>query len=186
MHYFTYRTVVGGYTGFSVSICRPCSVFRTYFGLIFQMLKWNLVWLFTMMSYRSSLSFVVIDQYLTELWALGLRIFMKFSVFRTFFGLIFQILKWNWVWLLTMMSYRSSLSLVVIDEYLTELWTLGHKIFMKISVYGTLYNTITLQKNLSDLSISWVFHVLLYCRIYASAFSLIALKIKLKFSMGLH
>jgi hypothetical protein len=55
----------------------------------------NLVWLFTMMSYRSSLSFVVIDQYLTKLWALGLWIFMKFSVFRTFFGLIFQILKWN-------------------------------------------------------------------------------------------
>ena len=116
------------------------SVFRTFFGLIFQILKWNWVWLLTMMSYRSSLSFVVIDEYLTELWALGLWIFMKFSVFRTFFGLIFQILKWNWVWLLTMMSYRSSLSFVVIDEYLTELWTLGHKIFMKISVYGTLYN----------------------------------------------
>jgi hypothetical protein len=51
------------------------------------------------MSYRSSLSFVIIDQYLTELWALGLRIVMKISVFRTFFGLIFQILKWNLVWL---------------------------------------------------------------------------------------
>jgi hypothetical protein len=62
---------------------------------------------------------------------------------------------------------------------------------LKNTVYAPLYwesvyNTITLQKNLSDLSISWVFHVLLYCRIYASAFSLIALKIKLTFSMGLH
>jgi hypothetical protein len=39
---------------------------------------------FMIMSYRSNLSFVVIDQYLTELWALGLGIFMKISVFRTF------------------------------------------------------------------------------------------------------
>jgi hypothetical protein len=84
------------------------------------------------------------------------------------------------------MSYRSSLSFVVIDEYLTKLWALGLWIFMKFSVYGTLYNTITLQKNLLDLSMSWVFHVLLYCRIYTSAFSLIALKIKSKFSLGLH
>jgi small basic protein len=30
------------------------------------------------------LSFVVIGQYLMELWALGLRIFMKISVFRRF------------------------------------------------------------------------------------------------------
>ena len=45
------------------------------------------------------------------------------SVLWTFFGLIFQILIWNWVWLLTMMSYRSSLSFVVIDQYLTELWS---------------------------------------------------------------
>jgi hypothetical protein len=33
------------------------------------------------------------DQYLTELWALGFGIFMKIYVFRTLFGLIFQILK---------------------------------------------------------------------------------------------
>ena len=117
-----------------------CNTLRMLVWINFSDIEWNWVWLLTMMSYRSSLSFVVIDVYLTEfIWALGLWIFMKFSVFRTFFGLIFQILKWNWVWLLTMMSYRSSLSFVVIDEYLTELWTLGHKIFMKISVYGTLY-----------------------------------------------
>jgi small basic protein len=108
-------------------------------GLIFQILKWNWVWLFTMMSYRSSLSFVVIDRYVTELWALGLRIFMKISVFRTFFGLIFQIhvLKWNSVWLLKIMSYRSSLSFVVINLYLTELWALELRIFMTISVFRT-------------------------------------------------
>jgi hypothetical protein len=47
------------------------------------------------------------------------------------------------------------------------------------------YITITLQKNLLDLSIFWVFHVLLYCSIYASAFSLIALKIKFKIFNGL-
>jgi hypothetical protein len=107
-------------------------VFRTFFGLILKILKWNLVWLFTIMSYRSSLSFVVIDLYLTKLWALGLRNFMKMSVFRTFFGLILQILKWNLVWLFTIMSYRSSVGFVVTDQYLTELWALRLRIFMKI------------------------------------------------------
>jgi hypothetical protein len=64
----------------SLSVCpsfHSCSVSRHFYGLIFQILRWNLVWLFTIMSYRSSLSFIVIDQYLTELWTLGLRIFMK-------------------------------------------------------------------------------------------------------------
>ena len=104
------------------------SVFRTYFGLFFRILKWNLVWLFAIMSCRSSLIFVVIDQFLTELWVLELGIFMKISVFRTFFGWIFQILKWNVVWLLTILSCRSSLSFVVIGQYLTEWWALGGQV----------------------------------------------------------
>jgi hypothetical protein len=112
------RNEVRGYTGFSVSDCP--SVFRvvfwTFFGLILQIMTWNLVWLFTIMLYRSSLSFVLNDQYLTELWALGLRIFIKISVFRTFFRLILQILKWNLVWLFTVMNYRSSLGFVAIDQ----------------------------------------------------------------------
>ena len=91
-------------------------VFWTFFGLFFWILKWNLVWLFAIVSCRSSLIYVVIDQFFTELWALELWIFMKISVFRTFFGLIFQILKWNMVWLLTILSCRSSLSFVFIDE----------------------------------------------------------------------
>jgi hypothetical protein len=40
------------------------------------------------MSYRSTLNFVVIDQYLTELWALGL--FMKMSVFPDIFWINFK------------------------------------------------------------------------------------------------
>jgi hypothetical protein len=97
------------------SVRRPCCVFQTVFGLNRQIMKWNLVWLFTIMSYRSSLSFVIIDQILTELWVLGLRIFMKISVFRTFLELILKILKWNLVWLFRVMSYRSSLGFVFID-----------------------------------------------------------------------
>jgi hypothetical protein len=60
--------------------------FRTFLWLIFQILKWNLVWLFSLMSYRLSVRFVVIDQYLTELSDLGFRMFMKISLFGTFFG----------------------------------------------------------------------------------------------------
>ena len=72
------------------------SVFRTYFGLNMQIMKWNLVWLFTMMSYRSSLSFVVIDQYLPELWPLDLEFSWKFlfsgHILDYFFG------YWNETW----------------------------------------------------------------------------------------
>jgi hypothetical protein len=96
-----------------------------FFKLIFPILKGNVVWLFTIMSYRWSFSFIVIDQYLIELWVLGLRIFKKISVFWTFFILIFQILKWKVVWLFTIMSYRWSLSFVIIEQYFSELWALG-------------------------------------------------------------
>jgi hypothetical protein len=53
----------GCYTCPSVraSVRRLCSIFRTFFGLILQILKWNLIWLFTIMSYRSRLSFAVFD-----------------------------------------------------------------------------------------------------------------------------
>jgi hypothetical protein len=118
-----------GYTGFSVSV-HPSSVFcipDIFFLLNMQIIKWNLVWLFTIMSYRSSLSFVVIDQYLTELW--------KF-VFRILFRLILQVLKWNLVWMFTIMSYRSTLSFVVIDQYLTELWPLDLEFSWKFLFSG--------------------------------------------------
>jgi hypothetical protein len=60
---------IGGVVYWIQLVRPPCSVFRTFFRLNRQIMKWNLVWLFTIMSYRSSLSFVIIDQYLTELWA---------------------------------------------------------------------------------------------------------------------
>jgi hypothetical protein len=65
------------------------------------------------MSRRSSLVFVVIDQFLTELWALELGIFMKISVFWTFFfGLIFQILKFSDIEMkLGMIAYSTELQI---------------------------------------------------------------------------
>jgi hypothetical protein len=64
------------------------------------------------MSCRSSLSFVVIDQFLTELWALELGIFMKISVSWTFFGLIFQILKFSDIEMkLGMIAYSTELQI---------------------------------------------------------------------------
>jgi hypothetical protein len=101
-------TKLGGYTGFSLSVClsvRPSSgfsVFRTYFGLNMQIMKWNLVWLFTMISYRSSLSFVVFDQYLPELSPLDLEFSWKFPfsghILDYFFGYwnetLYDCLQW--------------------------------------------------------------------------------------------
>jgi hypothetical protein len=55
------------------------------FESILQIWKRNLVWLFTIMSSRSSLSFVVIDQLLTELWPLDLVIFLGQVLGQTLF-----------------------------------------------------------------------------------------------------
>ena len=40
----------------------------------------------TLLVFQLSLSFVIIDQYLTKLWALGLRILMKISVIHILFN----------------------------------------------------------------------------------------------------
>ena len=96
-HVIPPATKLGGYTGFSVSV-RPSgfSVFRTYFGLNMQIMKWNLVRLFTMMSYRSSLSFVVIDQYLPELSPLDLEFSWKFLFSGHILDNFFE--YWNETW----------------------------------------------------------------------------------------
>jgi hypothetical protein len=89
------------------------------FELILQTLKWNFVWLFIIMSYKSSVSFAF-GQYLTELLPLDLKFSWKF-VFWTFFELICRYWNDTWYDLFTKMSYRLSLSFVVIDQYLTKL-----------------------------------------------------------------
>jgi hypothetical protein len=184
-----------------------------------HILKWNLVWLFTMMSYRSSLSFVVIDQYLTELRALGLTIFMiNFSYIEKKLGMIVynDEIKCEFLCYWSIFDRIMGLRILNFHEnfcFPDIFWINFSEIEMKLGIivynnklqimfefrcYWSIFkrvmgpwtflfsgHAITLQKNLTDLRISWVFHVLLYCRIYASAFSLIALKIKLKFSMGL-
>jgi hypothetical protein len=127
----------GGILNSACPSAHPCSVFLTFFELNMQVLKWNLVWLFTIMSYRSSLSYIIIDQYLSELWfgiAPDLKFSWTFLSFRTFLKLILQILKWNSVWFFTIMSYGSLLSFVVIDQYLTELWPLDFLISLRSSL----------------------------------------------------
>jgi hypothetical protein len=105
---------VGGwvYTWFKVSVypsIRPCSVFRTLFFIRYADAKMKL----GMIVYNNELQIEFRFYWLIfdRVMAFGLRIFMKISVSRTFFELILQ--KSNLVWLLTIMSYRSSLSFVV-------------------------------------------------------------------------
>jgi hypothetical protein len=98
------------------------------------------------------LSSVVIDQYLTELWFLDLAFSWKFEFSGHFLDYFLHIdwlidwlftvfrpliLKWNLLWLFAIMSCRSSLIFVVIDQFFIELWTLELGIFMKISVFWT-------------------------------------------------
>jgi hypothetical protein len=68
-----YWSIIDRFKAPRLGIFMKISVFRTFSKLILQVLKYNLVCLFTIMSYSSNLSFVVIDQYLIELWSLDLE-----------------------------------------------------------------------------------------------------------------
>jgi hypothetical protein len=115
------------------------SVFRTYFGLNMQIMKWNLVWLFPMMSYRSSLSFIVIDQYLPELSPLDLEFSWKllFSghILDYFFG------YWNETWYDCLQWWRTDqvwVSLLLINICLSyHPWTWNfHENFCFPDIFG--------------------------------------------------
>jgi hypothetical protein len=90
-----------------LSVRRPCSVFWTYFGLILQILKWNLVWLFPIMSYRSRLSFIDIDKNMTELWH-----YDTYNLDENFcFPYIFLINFWDFEMNLCMTVYSNELQI---------------------------------------------------------------------------
>jgi hypothetical protein len=110
---------LGRHTGFSMSVV-PVLCFPDIFWINFADNEIKLA----MIVYNNELQIKFEFHHYWTIFALGLRIFMKISVFRTFFEFILQILKWNLVWLFTIMSYRSSLSFVIIDQYLTKLWPL--------------------------------------------------------------
>ena len=82
--------------------------FPHFFCPCFQIFIWYLVYCFAIPRYRSSSSLVLIHWFFTELWLLDLEKYHKFSVFRTFFSLCFQIFIWYLVHCFVIPRYRSS------------------------------------------------------------------------------
>jgi hypothetical protein len=71
--------------------------FSDFFLPSLQLLHWNLVYCFVVMSYSSSLRFSVIDSFLQELCSWNFEEFTNFSVFRTFFGYLWRYKIETWL-----------------------------------------------------------------------------------------
>ena len=69
-------------------------VVTTFFSLCLEILTWFWVYECIMMSYRSSLHFVPVQWFLTQLWPLDFEIF----ICHHFISLWFEILTWFLVW----------------------------------------------------------------------------------------
>ena len=100
---------------------------------------WYLVCRLISISYRLTLNFVPLEWFLWKLWPLEIENFMKMWVFRTFSGNAYN--KWFWylVCRLVSISYRSSVSFVLLEWFLWKLWSLEIENCMKISVFHTFY-----------------------------------------------
>jgi hypothetical protein len=68
-----------------------------FFSLCLEILTWFLVYECIMMSYRSSLHFVPVQWFLTELWPVDVKFGQIFSCHH-FFLLCMEILTWFLVW----------------------------------------------------------------------------------------
>ena len=96
----------------------PLSDFQTLLcSAWMKILNWNLTYDYISMSYRPSLSFVTLDQLLTELFPL----MFTFS-FPDFFWHWMKWRIWNFLYGFLLNSCRSSSSFGTFDLFLTELW----------------------------------------------------------------
>ena len=97
------------------------SSFPHFFSTCFEVLSWNFVYGFEVMSHRSSSCFVWFRQILNELCPfVGLGI-LHIGSFPHFFSTCFEVLSWNFVYVFVMMSHRSSLSFMWFHQILNEL-----------------------------------------------------------------
>ena len=92
-------------------------VVTTFFSLCLEILTWFWVYECIMMSYRSSLHFVPVQWFLTQLWPLDFEIF----ICHHFISLWFEILTWFLVWECIIISYRSNLKFVPVQWFLANL-----------------------------------------------------------------
>jgi hypothetical protein len=93
-------------------------VVTTFFSLCLEILTWFLVYECIMMTYRSSLHFVLVQWFLAELWPLDFEIWPSC---HHFISLWFEILTWFLVCECIVMSCRSSLNFVPIEWFLATL-----------------------------------------------------------------
>ena len=95
--------------------------FPHFFSTCFEVLSWNFVYGFVVMSHRSSSSFVWFRQILNELCPFfGLGI-LHIGSFPHFFSTCFEVSSWNYVYGFVVMTHRSSSCFVWFRQILNEL-----------------------------------------------------------------
>jgi hypothetical protein len=100
-------------------------------SLCFKILTWYLVCGCIMISYRSSLRFVLVQWFLVELWTLK---FGQIFSCHHFILLWFEILTWFLLWECIIISYRSTLKFVPVKWFLANLQPLGFEIWPNIQL----------------------------------------------------
>jgi hypothetical protein len=95
-----------------------------------------------MMSYRSSLSSVVIEQYLTELWPLDLENFLENFCFSDIFWINFSDIEMKLGMIVYNIELQIKFEFCSYWSIFDRVMALGLRIFLKISVFQTFFGLI--------------------------------------------
>ena len=120
---------------FNFKLLQICS-FPHFSPTCFDILSSNFVYDFVFLYYRSSLSVVILLQFLLELCLFVNLEYSKYS-FPHFSLTCFDILSWNFAYDFVLLYYRSSSSVVNLRQFLWELCPFWNLEYWKCTVFRT-------------------------------------------------
>ena len=133
---------------------RKYTVFRTS-PTCFDILSWNFAHDFVLMYHRSSLSVVILCQFLKELCFFLHLEYRKYTVFRTSPACV-DILSWNFEHDFVLMYYRSSLSVVTLRQSFKELCLFLNLEYRKYTVFRSfLLHALTYWAEILHMTLFW-------------------------------
>ena len=123
----------------SQSVHQSIFSFPDFFSKSLQILTWFFVYKFTMISYRSRITFVPFRWFFTEITGLELNKIHRNNSFPDFFSKRLQMLTWFLICKVAIISYRSSICFVPHRWFLPKLRALNLTKFTEITVFRTFF-----------------------------------------------
>ena len=155
---------------FNFKLFQICS-FPHFSPTCFDILSSNFVYDFVFMYHRSSLSVVILHQFLYELCLFVNIEYSKYTVFRAFLlHVCFDILSWNFAYDFVLLYYRSTSRVVNLRQFLWELCPFWNLEYWKYTVFRTfLLHPLTV--------LSWKFAYYFVFLYYRSSLSVVNLRL---------